>query len=227
MDSVFSFKPASQSLKTSNATSLKSESASNAGKGKPPPSPITVESDESSYEENESNNLIGTSQERKLLMDDMQKEYEESLIADQKKEADKLKVQQDEDELRRLQEKRQSRVLPVPDIGCTIRVRHPTLGVISRLFKPSSTMQAAYDWVGSLSLKPKFFSLMSSFPVKLIYPDEKIEHYASTVCVTEERDTAVPLSHCETDVSIDNNKGSSSGNILEIYCNPFLLSKLI
>jgi len=40
-----------------------------------------------------------------------------------------------------------------------LRVRHSLLGKVNRRFKTNSTMDVVYDWVSSLNLTPKYFSL--------------------------------------------------------------------
>ena len=54
------------------------------------------------------------------------------------------------------------RVPAEPDISelhVKVSVRHITLGVITRKFPKSGHIGTVYDWVGSLSLTPKYFTL--------------------------------------------------------------------
>ena len=84
--------------------------------------------------------LIGTSKERKEIMDQLKEEYEASLEEDKKKELEKEKYVQRE-ALRRL---RQNRVPNEPGTKkprVTVSVRHPILGVIKRAFP-----QIARSW---------------------------------------------------------------------------------
>ena len=98
--------------------------------------------------------LIGTSEERRNLMDQVQTEYEASLAADQEKDLEK------EANVRReaLRMSRKNRVLYEPathEPRVTVSVRHSILGVVRRAFPPNGTVMALYDWVGSLSTHPE------------------------------------------------------------------------
>ena len=122
--------------------------------------------------------LIGTSEERKELMDQLQVDYEASLAADKEKELEK-----EANDLREaLRLSRQNRVLHEPateEPRVTVSVRHPILGVIKRAFPPDCKIVALYDWVGSLSTYPEHFALCFS-PQCIIYPEEDINSVASS-----------------------------------------------
>lgn len=85
-----------------------------------------------------------------------------------------------------------------------------SLGVITRNFERSDTMQAVYDWVGSLCTLPKHFSLSSIFPKQAIYPDELVADYASVVLMMSEEDQPLPLSIEDDVVVISNGSGTAS-----------------
>ena len=98
--------------------------------------------------------LIRTSADTAVLKDVQDREYTESL------EADRLKVTQRKEAL--MEESRKAkeiedihtvgfaRVLEEPGIDEPRTVRHIDMGPLKRAFKPSQTMAAVYDWIGSL-----------------------------------------------------------------------------
>ena len=47
----------------------------------------------------------------------------------------------------------------ISELHVKVSVRHITLGVITRKFRKSGHIGTVYDWVGSLSLTPKYFTL--------------------------------------------------------------------
>ena len=90
--------------------------------------------------------LIGTSKERKEIMDQLKEEYEASLEEDKKKELEKEKNVQRE----ALRRSRQNRVLNEPgtkEPRVTVSVRHPILGVIKRAFpRIARSWQCMIGW---------------------------------------------------------------------------------
>ena len=74
------------------------------------------------------------------------------------------------------------------------------LGKVNRRFKTNSTMIVVYDWVGSLNLTPKYFSL-PVLPGKPISPDETIVHFSGMTLPLIEQDEPLPLSSCDYEVS--------------------------
>jgi len=68
---------------------------------------------------------------------------------------------------------RRSRVELEPDLvepHVVVSINHPTLGIKTRFFKPSSLFVAVYDWIGSIAEKPKFFDLKNDGGI-LMQPD--------------------------------------------------------
>ena len=56
-----------------------------------------------------------------------------------------------------------------------ISVRHVSRGLIHRLFERESLMMDVYNWVGSLSPKPKYFELRN-LPSYAVSKTETVEH---------------------------------------------------
>ena len=82
-----------------------------------------------------------------------------------------------------------------------ICVRHTVLGPVKRRFKKNSTMNGVYDWVGSLNLTPKYFTLsVPTSPAVEIYPDENVEPFSETVLAMLEQDNPLPLSVSDLEV---------------------------
>ena len=100
------------------------------------------------------------------LIAEQDKEYQDSLLADQKKEEERreklLSEIRDAEQQEQLQQARLHRVPDEPKSGSMvlIQVRHVTLGVIKRNFSSNDKMLSVYDWVGSLSLLPPYFELL-------------------------------------------------------------------
>lgn len=112
------------------------------------------------------------------LIAEQDKEYQESLLADQRKEEErKEKLLSEICEAEQQEQLRQARLRRVPDepkVGSTIvliQVRHVTLGIIKRNFSPSDKMLPVYDWVGSQSLLPLHFEL-SDFRGQVLRPEQ-------------------------------------------------------
>ena len=127
--------------------------------------------------------LLGSSEERAAIKDSQLIEYLTSLEKDQAKEcARQEQAKQEEtrqEELLKLHNSRSLRVPTEPDVNephITVSVRHVALGVQTRRFPNSCAMtcSAIYDWIGSLSLTPKYFTL-SSFNEPIINPASPIE----------------------------------------------------
>ena len=93
------------------------------------------------------------------------------------------KTKEEAEELENLRLRRELRVPSEPEDGSdncvTIRVRHQLLGIVSRNFGNESFVSAVYDWIGSLNVSPKFFSL-STRPEEVIHPDENETRRALT-----------------------------------------------
>ena len=123
-----------------------------------------------SYEDNfTSDSLIGTTEERLLLRNEMDLALMGSLEFDRAKHITEPSVETSIDRSHQdsltpefLQEKRKARVPPEPTLQearTLVFARHTTLGTVSRFFKDSNKLMAVYDWVGSLSPHPPYFSL--------------------------------------------------------------------
>ena len=132
-----------------------------------------------------STGLLGSSEERAALKDSQLMEYLDSLEKDQAKEcaaqeqAREEHVQARQEELLSLRSSRAQRVPAEPDVcepHITVSVRHVSLGVHTRRFPKRSDMTccAIYDWVGSLSLTPQYFTL-SSFSEPVVNPSLPVE----------------------------------------------------
>ena len=131
-----------------------------------------------------SDGLLGTSAERNSLREDQDKEYLDSLRKDQEKEQAKqeelLGRQQEFAIQESLCEAREMRVPAEPDIGevhVKVSVRHVKLGVITRKFPKSGHVGTVYDWVGSLSLTPEYFTLamVGNMDLKPALPIETVD----------------------------------------------------
>lgn len=113
--------------------------------------------------------LLGTSRERHLFKSNQDYAYNQSLAADKQKEAEKVKELRHEVEtLNRLEELRYSRmkrVQPEPLDDCEavkMCVLHSTRGRVVRSFPCKENMNTVHDWVGSLSIYPEHFQLISA-----------------------------------------------------------------
>ena len=78
--------------------------------------------------------LIGSSESRQALTNEIDEAYQQSLEIDQRK----GKEAEDESELLLLQQQRAQRVRPEPSEGNTISFRHPNLGTFRRMFSHES-----------------------------------------------------------------------------------------
>jgi len=110
-------------------------------------------------------NLIGSSEERLQLREELDRVYESSLSADIEKER-----------LEKLRQEREARVLPEPQLDediATVTIRHCTLGSKVRLFRTSDKAVQVYDWIGSLQTKPEFFKI-TDYKHQLISPDSTV-----------------------------------------------------
>ena len=139
-----------------------------------------------------SDGLLGTSDGRNSLREDQDKEYLDSLRKDQEKEQAKkeeLLHHQEEFAIQEsLHEAREIRVPAEPDISelhVKISVRHITLGVITWKFPKSGYVGTVYDWVGSLSLTPEYFtlSMVGSMDLNPTLPIETVDQ--ATLCMHE------------------------------------------
>ena len=120
--------------------------------------------------------LVGTSEERATLSAEIDAAFAESLRADQDKMINIPSDSENEEELQVLKSQRSERLVNEPELSephCTVTVRHLNLGNKSRIFPASSSFVQVYDWVGSLSLRPKFYTL-SDYNGNIISPEVEI-----------------------------------------------------
>ena len=161
-----------------------------------------VDADDSLKEAN-SHGLIGTSDERKMLTDMMQKEYEESLEADRAKQRQLETKRNDQIRKEELRESRKRRLHDEPakdQEHITISIRHVDLGVISRRFSPDCKVIGIYDWVGSLALSPEHFCLTRASPSSIVYPDEDAKPLSMSMLYMQTRDEPLPLAKDDEEV---------------------------
>lgn len=113
------------------------------------------------------------------LIAEQNKDYQYSLLADQKKEEERGEKLLSEIRSAEQQEQlRQARLHRVPDVPkggsiVLIQVRHVTLGVIKRNFSSNDKMWSVYDWVASLSLLPPYFEL-SDFRGQVLRSEQSV-----------------------------------------------------
>ena len=103
--------------------------------------------------------LMGTSAERETIKDQQDREYEESLAADQAKVKQKLEIGKLQLQLQTARKRRVPAEPAVNEASAVVSIRHVTLGIQRRAFKATDEMGAVYDWIGSLSTKPESFAL--------------------------------------------------------------------
>ena len=120
--------------------------------------------------------------------------YKESLEADMAKEESKrvelLAELTNTERQENLMNSRFERVPEEPAKGedkVLVHVRHTTLGMIKRSFKPICKMSAVYDWVGSLSLTPEYFNL-TDFEANTFEEEQSVRDASSVVLYMRERD---------------------------------------
>ena len=90
------------------------------------------------------------------------------------KEQEVAKAQEEAETLSMSRKAREQQVRPRPtENGVVVSVRHVDLGVLTQSFPSSGTMSAVYDWIGSLSLTPKYFRL-TRMPNFTLYADESV-----------------------------------------------------
>ena len=114
--------------------------------------------------------------ERRQLVSDQNKEYDQSLRADRQKD---LEIEQKETENTRLEEVRLARLArleheaTLEEEHVVVAVRHTELKLQTRFFRSTSTMTAVYDWIGSLSREPEHFQLYNCNRLPAV-PDDKV-----------------------------------------------------
>jgi len=90
---------------------------------------------------------------------------------------------------------RTGRVPPEPsnyEDRIQIGIRHPLLGLQFRFFLTSELMTVAYDWCGSLSLDPPYFTLRLT-PDCAIKASECVNKYAQVILHMHTETEPIPL----------------------------------
>ena len=172
--------------------------------------------------------LIGTSEERRDIFDDVQKQLEESAAIDREKEKSK-KVREEQQNLKlekaaaqvteeaarleRVRLRRAARVPPEPEEQYwLVAVRHLQLGLIRRKFSPDWSALAVYDWVGALCPKPEHFSLGPT-PSQTIYPEDKVAGITRVLCMKVE-ETEIALSREDSKITLGGGKETSNDDTI-------------
>lgn len=138
--------------------------------------------------QNQESSLIGSTAERQLLVSEQDKEYQESLKADERKAVLSTRKNEESKRKKRIQNARADRVVPEPDDEfVTVKVRHITMGLQSRKFPKTSRMAAVYDWAGSLSPDPENFTINHMGVVQK--PSEELSDRCTYLMVEEEHGT--------------------------------------
>ena len=144
--------------------------------------------------------------ERRILVSQQDKEYQESLKADkakeEKKRAELLAQLWEAERLEQLKSTRSKRVPPVPQgqDSIPVQVRHMMLGLIKRSFGKGDKVTSVYDWVGSQSLLPENF-VLEDCAHNLVKPSLYVEEVTSVLYMKES--ACMPL---EDDEEIINDK---------------------
>ena len=141
--------------------------------------------------------MIGTSDERQSLSEEIYSSYNESYAIDQKKQCEKEKEELKEKHLLALMEARKARLEVEPSLAeahVIISVQHCTMGLKVRLFREDSTFVQVYDWIGSLSTRPQYFRTMD-YKGAIISPDNELYSGVSNMAESEK---PVPMSPKET-----------------------------
>ena len=159
--------------------------------------------------------LIGLSEEREQRTKKIDLAYQESLKADELKtvtskeenhntinfEPDLDVIEKsniNNEEATRIRSARCKRVLPEPSASeekFMVSVRHPTLGILQRSFTQQATVNALYDWVGSLNDYPIYF--------KLVYLSTELK---STERLVSYRNSVLNVSECIEPVRFEEEK---------------------
>jgi hypothetical protein len=120
--------------------------------------------------------LIGSSEDRKTLKEKQDEEYQMSLEMDKKDPTDNEHYEIRDKELKeQLQDARKARVVPEPRTNfVAVKIRHPSLGLLSRRFPHNTKMYAVYDWAGSLCTDPAHFILTVPSSGNIIQPSSLV-----------------------------------------------------
>ncbi|XP_020620757.1 uncharacterized protein LOC110058449 [Orbicella faveolata] len=188
----------------------------------------------------QSSMLIGSSSERKAFFEDLKEQVAKSETEDAAKHSTKeaaerkqrelmeqeiAKAQEEAEALNLLRKAREGRVPPQPnENGVIVSVRHVDLGVLTRSFPSSASMLAVYDWIGSLSLTPKYFRL-TKMPNFTLYPEESVAVADRELLSMLEESFPLPLALDENEVTFfegesDKPKTSADATLLDVSPKP-------
>ena len=104
--------------------------------------------------------LVGSTMDRQNLVNEQDKEFQESLKADQRKTVSLERENEDTKRKEKIQNARADRVLLEPNEEfVTVKIRHVTMGLLSRKFPKTACMATLYDWAGSLCSDPENFTI--------------------------------------------------------------------
>ena len=153
--------------------------------------------------------LIGTSKERRKYREELEMALKVSLEADQNKgttikstssefddttDTESEKENLKKEQAQKLMERRLKRVPPEPaekEAKVYVTVKHCSGKTFKRSFKDNEQVSVLYDWIGSLSQEPMYFSLQKWPNIKL-FPEDPIakasQHEAGLDYMTEENE---------------------------------------
>lgn len=205
-------------------TDLISDSEHSAPSSPDPLPIIDLSSLDQSNNRSTTSSLIGTSKEREIFSQELEYLVAESEEIDKKKAESATSKEKEKAQLQELKRRRGLRVTPEPQKGentLSVCVRHPSLGRIVRRFLDTSKMEEVYDWVGSLCITPRYFSL-SIYPGDPIYPSENVEHIAGHVLSMVEEKSPLPLSRDDSVVSFfdGSERSNCTDDTLPLSDNP-------
>ena len=146
--------------------------------------------------------MIGSSEYRTLLREEQDKEYQMSLEMDKKKVTDNEHLHIPDRKLKeQIQVGRKARVVVEPSTGTivTVKIRHPSLGVVSRRFPFNTRMYAVYDWAGSLCTDPAHFILTDPATGSTLQPSSLV-HDKRTPNMVESSDGTPSLLESDDEV---------------------------
>ena len=118
-----------------------------------------------------------------------------------------------EEPISRLEQLRNRRAVRVPSeplLGqpqTLVTVRHINLGIVRRRFHPEDSVLSVYDWVGSLSNFPEYFTLRTT-PTSIIYPEEKVS-VVKEILSMEVEETEVALSKEDSNITLGSGKDTT------------------
>ena len=100
---------------------------------------------------------------------------------------------------------RQSRIPEEPSVAddhVVVIAQHISEGRKVRMFRPSDSFLAVYDWFGSENLEPEFFSLSFEPTSPPIFPDKSVRLAERRIVYMKESESPIPLSQEENEVSL-------------------------